>query len=492
MSTKTRLGIDITAVDKTKAAFASVDRSMGSLSKSVGQIKQLLFLEKLTPFLENGIRSLIDIAQQSAPVKTAMDNLTLAWTGFAQKVGDAGLNAALINFANRLGAMLLGADGLSASIGKFMGGAVNLMATVFEGIGRAIAFAYDNAQIFMRFIAAMALVAFAQRVLSVGMAFYFFAKSVRTTGLIMTAFQSISRANLLVFLALAAGVAYATDSLDQLRAGIDGLWSKVKQVFPEIASGVSSAMEGLGFDMSALSGDMANMEQYLRRLKGVSVPAAEGMAKLGKTTGATTKTVKDAKTPMEHLTRQAELMTTALNQAAESVGGKMGEFFSGVIDGSIKGANSIKKFVGEALRDLAKLTIKNAFTGLAGLFAGGAPSQQGLGFSLLGSLLTGFAGAFAAGGSIPAGQWGIVGEGGRPEIVAGPATVFPTADAVRGGAGAQQVHVMVTLSDDLRAEVDSKVQSGMRQAVQVSVAESGRQAKASFPSAFREARVRSL
>ena len=51
---------------------------------------------------------------------------------------------------------------------------------------------------------------------------------------------------------------------------------------------------------------------------------------------------------------------------------------------------------------------------------------------------------------------------------------------------------MVTLSDDLRAEVDSKVQSGMRQAVQVSVAESGRQAKASFPSAFREARVRSL
>ena len=39
------------------------------------------------------------------------------------------------------------------------------------------------------------------------------------------------------------------------------------------------------------------------------------------------------------------------------------------------------------------------------------------------AVFTAFAGEFANGGKIPAGQWGIVGETGRPEIVSGPATV---------------------------------------------------------------------
>ena len=54
----------------------------------------------------------------------------------------------------------------------------------------------------------------------------------------------------------------------------------------------------------------------------------------------------------------------------------------------------------------------------------------------IGNLLKGFAGGFATGGSIPAGQWGIVGEHGPEPVFAGASrmTVFPN-DSLRSGRG---------------------------------------------------------
>ena len=86
------------------------------------------------------------------------------------------------------------------------------------------------------------------------------------------------------------------------------------------------------------------------------------------------------------------------------------------------------------LRSTARQGLQATLTG-AGPFAGlfgtqGKDGATGGLFGALGSALSGgasgFAGLFAEGGSIAAGQWGIVGEKGA-EVVAGPAAVTPLA-----------------------------------------------------------------
>lgn len=428
MATTARLGIDITAIDRTRAAFASVERNMATVARTAQQFKFIMAGFFGGEVLQAMVRNFIEVAKQSAPVKTAMDNLNTAWLGFAQNVGKSGLNEALINFANRMGAMILNTDGLSASIGKLMGGAVNVMGAVFEAVGRSIAFAHDNAAIFARFIAAWGLVAFAQRVLGVATAFYFWAKSVRATGIVMAAFSAISRANLMVFLALAAGIAYATDSLDQLRSGLDAMWAKVREVFPQIGGAVSNAMENLGFDMSALSADIYNAVKYVDKLGQVSVPGAEKVAKLGAATKGAADKVKIGTSAFSAFRSEIIVTKDVLQEAGEAAGQKFRDLFDGLVSGSMRATDALRAFAIDALKSLGQVFLSRGFQQLGALLTGGvAPSQQG---GFLYGLIGSFAGMFANGGSIGAGQWGLVGERGL-EIVEGPATVTP----LRGGVG---------------------------------------------------------
>lgn len=71
----------------------------------------------------------------------------------------------------------------------------------------------------------------------------------------------------------------------------------------------------------------------------------------------------------------------------------------------------------------------------ARLFGGGSGAGSGGGglFGAIGSGISKFAGMFAQGGNIPAGQFGIAGEAGA-EIITGPATVTPMANLSGGGA----------------------------------------------------------
>ena len=429
MTTKARLGIDISAVDKTGAAFNAVKSKLDGVTRAVNSMRNLMVLQKLTPWLEQGIRSLVDFAKQTAPVKAAFAGLERAWAQFAAKVGESGLNSALVNFSQRMANLIAGTDGLARSIGAFMGGAIITMAVVFEGVGRAIAFTYDNAAILARFLGAFALAAFAQRVLGVGIAFYYFAKAVRTTGIIMTAFQAVSRANLLVFLTLAAGVAYATDSVDQLKSGIEAMWNTAKQIFPMIGETVGNAMEGLGFDMSALNTQLADAYKFMDKLPSAAAPAAGATATLGKVTGQAGETIKGATGDLARFTQQAEQSEDVLGQVGDTIGSKLGETLKSFASGALKAGDAVKQFVTSALSSLSSLALSSAFRSVAGMFGGGvAPSQQGKGGGFLSSILGGiaqsFAGGFANGGTIKAGQWGIVGERG-PEPVIGPATVIP-------------------------------------------------------------------
>lgn len=93
-------------------------------------------------------------------------------------------------------------------------------------------------------------------------------------------------------------------------------------------------------------------------------------------------------------------------------------FGDAVGDAVTDGIAAFKRFGEYVLKTLVSVAAKFAiFKGLSAIFPGSG-FIGGLGKAL------GFAGGFATGGTIPAGQWGIVGERG-PEIVHGPANVSP-------------------------------------------------------------------
>lgn len=478
MATTQRLGIDIVGKDKTAGAFSSVQRGMASLTRSMNQIKSMAAGVIGGNMLQSFVRGLIEINKASPPVKQAMDRLSTAWHGFALKIGDAGMNAALITFADRIGALILGADGLSKSIGAFMAGAINVMANVFEGVGRAIAFVYDNAAILGHYLAVFGIAVFAQKVLGTAMSFIYFAKSVRATGIIMGAFSAISRANLMVFLALAAGVAYATDSLDNLKAGMEAMWAKVKEVFPQLSAVGKDVMQGLGFDMSALSGNLVDMKGYLDNLGTVVDPTKQKTAELGKaTTGAgrairkvgtdVTAALQPLKTYQAGLrvlnaelalgkinhsnyAKQLQKMQDAflaagpafatlpgplkavedgMNKVKEG-GSEIADMFASqltdgimsFIDGTESLGKAFKSMVNGMLSDLIRLDLNSAFKTL---FGGGG--GQGLFGSLFGSLF----GGSGSGGPAPSGLYGAA------NIPARAATAAP-----RSGASGMQVNII--------------------------------------------------
>lgn len=84
-----------------------------------------------------------------------------------------------------------------------------------------------------------------------------------------------------------------------------------------------------------------------------------------------------------------------------------------MVDFATGAGDAIGAFVKRAMADLAKLALRMAFVkGITSLLPG---VGSFLGFG-------NFAGGFADGGHVPAGQWGIAGEAG-PEIVSGPTVV---------------------------------------------------------------------
>lgn len=448
MSTTARLAVDIIAADKSQAAFASAQRSMAGLNRSVNQLKGLFAGLAGGNLLVSFVRSLVETNKASEPVKTALDNLSRAWQGFALKVGDSGLNTALVNFADTIGRMIIGTDGLSSSIGAFMAGAVNVMTVVFEGIGRAIAFTYDNASILANFLAGFALVAFTKHVISVAYSFISWAKAIRATGIVMGGFSMIQKSSMAGFVVLAGVIGYATGSLDEMRVAMDTIWQSVKQVFPEISKVGGEAMEALGFDMSALSEDLKSTADYMRALPPVLAPATAGTAQLGK--AAENAKIKFGELGTKLIKTQATVSQgqAVMQEFGGVVSSSFNSAFSSVVNGTEGVMGAFQNMASGILSTVTNMLANRAFTMLLNmaLGQGTSPSQSGGGIAgMFGNL---FGGARAGGGPVSMGKSYLVGERG-PELFTpgGSGTITPS------GGGA---NVNVTIINQAGARVETR------------------------------------
>lgn len=414
MATTARLGIDIVGRNKTASAFGGVQRGLDSLNRSMRTLKAGIAAFAGGNILANIIRSFVEINRTAPPVAAAVNRLQASWQAFALRVGEGGLNQALINFSNRMSGLLLSTDGLAQSMGRLLAGGVNILGGVFEGVGRAIAFVYDNSIRLTRLIAVFGLVAFGQRALLVGRAFLTFASTLRAVGLAMAAFDAIRKVNSAGIIVMGLALGYVTGTLDEVRAGLDALWQQAQRVFPELGQIGTDVLGALGFDTSALTAEINGLNQAFAGLPVYAAPAATAMAKLGSPAAALPAQFKQT------------------NEAVTSVQSAFSGFFQNIAQGT-----SVVKSLKDQLASLSQRLLQMATDKLFEVFLNFlAPGSGAAASGGISALLSSFGGGFASGGVLGAGKWGVAGENG-PEVIRGPASIVPN-----GGGGAPVINII--------------------------------------------------
>lgn len=209
-----------------------------------------------------------------------------------------------------------------------------------------------------------------------------FARAIRTTGLVMVAFNAISKLSVMKIALIAGALALATGNFEELEAKISEFASKVGKMLPESLSETgASFFEGLTIDTKEAA---STLETYLRVQKDVN----SGFKSTSKLAGdlasssVLSKAVKDSIDPWKGFRKEVKGTS---EQIENTLGNTLGNAFSGWIDSAIEGTfkfkDAIKDLAKTILRQLANSAIQNLmgsiFGGTGGGLPGGMPSFAG-------------------------------------------------------------------------------------------------------------------
>jgi hypothetical protein len=161
-------------------------------------------------------------------------------------------------------------------------------------------------------------------------------------------------------------------------------------------------------------------------------------------------------TEVERYLRSLNQTPAQINEALDGISiDGLETLNEGLVD-AITGAESLgdvfSRVADQIIADLLRIAIQRAIIApLAdALFGGGGGGAGGGGGGLFGTIASAFAGFFATGGTIPTGQFGIVGENGPELAVAGPGGlgILSNADSgklLSGGAGGTSVSIPISI-----------------------------------------------
>lgn len=198
-------------------------------------------------------------------------------------------------------------------------------------------------------------------------------------------------------------------------AGTSDPADRIKELRDEYAELIALVDEGRRvFDATRTPAE--EYEETLRRLTILFNAGAINADTLARAVDAAAETLREANA--EEIGEQFEFLRDIGRAAAEDIQGAFTDLFlsagQGLDDFADQFGATLQRISANLLANQA---LRFLTQGLAGLGGGSGP---------LAAFVEGFAGAFADGGRIPAGQFGIAGERG-PEFVQGPATVTSTA-----------------------------------------------------------------
>lgn len=476
MATTARLGIDITATDRTKAAFASTQRGMQNMQRSMTQLKGAFAGIVGGNILAGMVRSLVEVNKHVEPVKTAFTTLHRAWQAFALQVGQGGMNEALFRFVDTVSKMIIGSSRLSDILGRTLAGVINGLRFTFVALGRTIGFVYDNFETLKRLFISFAAVQMAIKIFTLGQAFVRLMLAVRTVTIVTQILHALQRGHLVLILGTAAAIAKLIDSYEDLEAFMGRVWKSAEKLVPVLGEKLDGALKLLGLDTRAFTEDFDKFGDALKRLPPTFAEIEAGAkamkpfervindlrqyvqgikeqtAAVGMSEGALARMaasqefynkVQDKgikltaaqRAEAEALLNQIPENIAKLNEQksnlqmlqdiGQSFADSLTSGFMAIVDGSKSVGGAVKDMVKQLISSLTQLALNRVFDNLLN-GPGGGGGIVGQAFASM------FGGARAAGGPVQSGKAYLVGEHG-PELFA-PSTggnIIPN----RGGGG---------------------------------------------------------
>lgn len=422
MTTTARVGVDILATDKTRAAFASAERTMSAFGKTAGMLKGALAGAfagfAAGGFVQSMVRGFVEVNKHTAAVKDSFNTVDRAWQAFALNVGRSGLNDAMIRFNTALAETMVSGRSLATIIGQGLGSAIDGLAQVMTGAAKAVEFLSVNMgkiegklQSFFGALPRGQLFDFSDDI-----------RILNALGLDTSMFTAKTGDMQQKLKALPPTFAEAEAAAKKLesqqkklreayRSGIDGLQS--------YANGV--LLQSQTFGMGAAAADVYTKKyEFLTKMQqqGVHLTAAQTsemnrwLDVIGKSGTALEQQRKDFQSVEDTKKSVADLMTNV----GQSFTGAFDSAFQSIIDRTSSVKDAFRKMALDILRSVTSLFLNRAMQQLMGGFTPGSNGVAGTGTGLIGSLIGKMFGGFrAGGGTVQAGKAYVVGER-RPEL----------------------------------------------------------------------------
>jgi hypothetical protein len=155
---------------------------------------------------------------------------------------------------------------------------------ILEGMARAVMVVRDNLGLLGDILKGIGLVIFTRYVFGAAAGFVAFAKAVKAATITMVAFNAAKKVGLAGFITLAAGIAVATDSVDELKKGLDFIYETAASMVPGMAELGKTIADAVGIDLSSLDADLSAARAMVEAANGdmASIPLIPGAGGGGK------------------------------------------------------------------------------------------------------------------------------------------------------------------------------------------------------------------
>lgn len=255
-----------------------------------------------------------------------------------------------------------------------------LLRRVSNALERAVIFlanginvVVDNMGSLIRVFAVFVGAKIAIAIVSIGSAMIGLARVIRTTGLVMMAFNKIAKAKITTLALVAAVIAELTGTMDTMVGFIRRTGEAINNALPESMSdgieNLSDAIIGLGDDIDAIDSRQATI------FTGAMAGAALATDSLNDAVGRIPATSASTASALTDLTDIAEDRFSSLRSSMES---SMESGFMSIIDGTMRAKDAFKSMARDIIKELYRvLVVQRIVAGISGAFQTAFPSLAG-------------------------------------------------------------------------------------------------------------------
>jgi hypothetical protein len=333
--------------------------------------------------------------------------------------------------------------------GGFLRGVMNALSRVGIVLGNAIDFVSENLDFLIKLFAVFVGAKIVMFLGSVASGMINLARTVRTAGIVMTAFNAIARAKLLVVGAIGIGIAQLTGQMDNLTAFVSRLGNEFMDMLPE---SLRDQIENVTSDIVTLN-DLINQtsatsESMIQFDLDDSTAAADSFGNAVRGISNNVQTLGD---DIDDTTRNAQARFSTLRSSMES---SMESGFMSIIDGTMRAKDAFKSMARDIIKELYRVfVVQRLVGGISGAFQSAFPSFA--------------TPALANGTSYARGGMTLVGERG-PELVNMPRgsqvlDARRTASRMGGDGGGVTVNQTINVSTGVQQTVRAEIKSLMPQ-----------------------------